>query len=461
MSAGDFDVLVIGAGMTGIAAGYYLERHGLSYAILEAADEVGGVWNTQRWHGVRCDSDFIKYSFSFRPYLSPLCLQPGATIREYLRSVAEEFAIAPRIRFNARVRSATFSPARARWTVRTDASEFSASFLINGNGYFGEPHVPRLQDADRFGGEILHAAHLDGGRSFAGRDVVVVGSGSTAVCCAPELARAARSVVMLQRSPSYIYETDNRAGWVVRLCQCLYERGVRFPVAWLRAALQAKDDAVFVAFRRFPRAARLFFHRHWARSVDRATLERDFNPDYNPWEQRIPVAIGFKEALRSGRLTVRTGRIERFAEEGIVLTDGSLLRCDVCVLATGLELQCFKFDLQVGDSPVDLDGINLFKGLMIGGVPNYFHPMGSWHSAWTQRAEPLLRLAVRIMRHMRKRGFRTVSVKRRALLPAPGITPNYVLRSLSRLPRIHGVTNLPSIDNLRFTRLDGTGFSFS
>lgn len=462
MTGQDLDVIVIGAGMTGIAAGYYLARSGLSFAILEARDEVGGVWSTQRWHGVRCDSDFIKYSFSFRPHLSPLCLQPGEAIRAYLQCVAEEFGLVARIRFGTRVLRAAFSTPTGRWSVETSRGSFSARFLMNGNGYFSEePHVPAFKDAERFGGEIVHASRLDGRRTFHDKKVAVVGSGSTAICCAPALARVSKSVVIVQRSPSYIYEIDNRAGALARLCQHLYRLGLRFPVALLRVALQAKDDAIFVAFRRFPRAARWFFRRHWSQAVDARALERHFTPRYDPWEQRIPVAIGLKEQLRSGRIGIRTGHIERFTEDALVLSTGEVVECDVCVLATGLELEFFKVELHVDGHRVALDGINLYRGFMVGGVPNYFHPMGSWHSAWTQRAEPLIRLAVRIMRHMERRGLRTVAVERKALAPAPGITPGYVMRALAKLPRIHGTTNLPTIDNLRFTRLHGSGFSFS
>jgi len=455
------NVIIIGAGMTGIGAAYYLRAAGISYTILEAKSDLGGVWNTHRWHGARCDSDFIKYSFSFKPYLSAQCLQRREQIHAYLREVAQEFSIAQNIVFDCRVLKAVFDPAARRWTVHTSRGRFSAQFLVNGNGYFSdEPYVPAFPDAHRFKGEIVHTSHLDGKRSFLDKKVVLVGSGSTAICCAPELARVAKSLVLLQRSPSYIYETDNRAGALIRICQALHQLGLRWPIKWLRRYLQLKDDLVFVGFRRFPRLARWFFRRHWRDAVGEDALREHFTPRYNPWEQRIAVAIGLKEALRSGRVAIKTAGIERFTESAIVLEGGERLECDVCILATGLNLRFFSFELCVGERRIDVRRINFYKGVLVGGIPNYFHPMGSWHSAWTQRLEPVMGLAIRIMRHMKQRGYRAVSIGRRELDAAPGITPNYVMRSLSTLPRFHGTSNLPSIDNIFAVGFDARCFHF-
>jgi cation diffusion facilitator CzcD-associated flavoprotein CzcO len=441
-------VLIVGAGMTGIGAGYYLGRSDISYLILEAKDELGGVWQSHRWHGARCDSDFIKYSFSFKPFLSDECLQPAARIKAYLRDVAQEFGILERIRFGTQVIKAVFDEDTASWYVHTTRGVFTARFLMNGNGYFSdEPYVPAIKDAAEFRGEVVHTSRLDAKRTFRDKKVVVVGSGSTAVCCAPELARVSKSLVLLQRSPSYIYEIDNKADALVRLCQSLYRCGMHAAVTWLRSYLQLRDDFVFLGFRAFPRLARAFFRRHWVKAVGEATFRAHFTPRYNPWEQRIAVAIGFKDRLRSGEMQMMTGEIDRFTASGLVLKSGEHLECDVCVLATGLNLRFFSFDLYRGSQKIAVERINFYKGLMVGGIPNYFHPMGSWHSAWTQRAEPLTRLAIRIMRYMERRGHRSVVADRQDLPSAPGITPNYVLRALGTMPRLQGTTDLPSIDN--------------
>ena len=456
------DVIIIGAGITGIGAGYYLRANNISYTILESKDDLGGVWNTHRWHGARCDSDFIKYSFSFKPFLSAQCLQGRQQIQRYLRAVAEEFSILENIRFNTRVTKAVFSTQAKRWTVHTSRGTFTARFLINGNGYFSDqPYVPAFKDADKFKGEIIHTSDLDAARTFRDKNVVVVGSGSTAICCAPELSRVSKSLVLLQRSPSYIYEISNRAGPLIVLCQNLYRLGVRFPVKWLRAYLQLRDDLIFVGFRSFPRLARWFFRHHWLKAVGPDAFREHFSPRYNPWEQRIAVAIGLKEKLQKGQMAIKTAEIERFTESSIVLTSGESIECDTCILATGLNLRFFSFELFVGEARIAVERINLYKGVMVGGIPNYFHPMGSWHSAWTQRLEPVTRFAIRIIAHMKKRGLGSVSVERREVDAAPGITPNYVMRCASTLPRLHGTSNLPSIDNLFANRFDPASFNFS
>ena len=457
----DYTAIVIGAGITGIGAAYYLRDNDIPYLVLEANRDLGGVWYTQRWHGARCDSDFVKYSYSFRPHVSPQCLHSREEIHRYLRAVAEEFQILDRIRFNTLVTAAEFDSRTGRWTVHTNHGSFTAQFLINGNGYFSEPHVPAFADQEKFAGELIHAFHLDDRRSFEGKDVVLVGSGSTAICCAPALGRVSKSVTLLQRSPSYVYEIDNRATPLMRFCQYLYGLGYELPIRFLRGYLQARDDVIFVAFRAFPRLARRMFRNHWRDTVSEETLRKHFTPRYGPWEQRIPIAIGLKEAVKTGRVEIKTGEIERFTPEAVVLKGGERVKCDVCVLATGFNLNFLKFALSVDGAPVDMAGINFYKGIMMGGVPNYFQPVGVWHSAWTQRSETATKFAVKIMRYMAKRGLRSVSIEREAGVQyIPAITPNYIMRRLDRMPRLYGTYELPSIDNLLCYRFEPRTFHF-
>jgi len=457
----DTTAIIIGAGITGIGAAYYLRESRIPYVVLEANSDVGGVWHTQRWHGARCDSDFIKYCFSFKPYLSPHCLQDRAEIQRYLRSVTEEFAIVDHTHFNTKVTAASFNSRTQRWVVETSRGTFTAQFVINGNGYFSAPHVPKFPGRDEFRGELIHTFDLDAERSFEGKDVVLVGSGSTAVCAAPELAKVSKSLTMLQRSPSYIYEIDNNATPSMRLAQALYRKGITLPLRLLRGWLQARDDIIFVAFRALPTFAKWFFRRHWLPAVGEKELRRNFTPRYSPWEQRIPIAIGFKEAVRSGRVVLKTDEIERFTASGVQLKSGEELKCDVCILATGFELNFLKFRVEVDGAAVDQAGINFYKGLMMGGVPNYFQPVGVWHSAWTQRSETATRFAVKIMAHMRKTGYRSVHIDREGVRYTPAITPNYIMRSFERMPRLCGTYELPSVDNLLCYRFSPRLFKFS
>ena len=454
-------VVVIGAGITGIGSAYYLADNRIPYVVLEANEDLGGIWYTQRWHGARCDSDFVKYSYSFKPYASPRCLADREQIHRYLRSVAEEFSILENIRFNTLVTSASFDTKTQCWVVQTNHGSACAQFLINGNGYFSLPHVPAFPGAESFCGEIVHTFDLDAKRRFPGKHVVLVGSGSTAICAAPELARVSGSMTLLQRSPSYIYEIDNRATPFMRLCQYLYSRGFAFPMKLLRGYLQARDDTIFVGFRAFPRLARWFFRKHWLDTVSREELKEHFSPSYAPWEQRIPIAVGFKEAVRGGALRLKTAAIERFTPTSIVLAGGEELKCDVCILATGFELDFLKFDLLVDGAKVEMAGINFYKGIMMGGVPNYFQPVGVWHSAWTQRSETATRFAIKIMKYMASRGLRKVSIERRDVRYTPAITPNYIMRCLPALPRLYGTWELPSVDTLFRYRFEPRKLNFS
>ena len=455
-------VIIIGAGVTGLGAAYYLRANNLSYTILENRDDLGGVWNTQRWHGARCDSDVIKYSFSFKPLLSTQCLQSRAEIHRYLRSVATEFGILENITFNTRVTAARFDLAEQQWVIQTNQGTFTSQFLINGNGYFSDPYVPRFRHAEQFSGEIIHTSNLDDRRTFADKDVVLVGSGSTAICCAPELSPPiSKSLVLIQRSPSYIYEISNKADRLTRICQDLHKIGISAPVKVLRYYLQCKDDLIFVGFRRFPRFARWIFKRHWLETVGKECFREHFTPRYNPWEQRIALAIGLKEKLRDNAISIKTGEIERFTNSSIRMTNGEDIKCDVCILATGFNLNLLKFDMYVGDEKIAVAGLNFYKGIMMGGVPNYFHPFGAWHTAWTQRSETVTRFAVKIMAYMRKNGFRTVSIDRKDVDFAPSLTPSYIKRCLSMMPKFYGTYDLPSIDNILSYRFDPRSFNFS
>src|SRR6185436_14290007 len=277
---------------------------------------------------------------------------------------------------------------------------------------------------------------------------------------APELAKVSQSMTMLQRSPSYVYEIDNNATPSMRVAQALYRKGITLPVRLLRGWLQARDDIIFVAFRAMPRLAKWFFRRHWHNAVDAKTLREHFTPKYSPWEQRIPIAVGFKEAVRSGKLALKTAEIECFTPTGMRLTTGEELKCDVCVLATGFELNFLKFRLEVDGAAVDMAGINFYKGLMMGGVPNYFQPVGVWHSAWTQRSETATRFAVKVMAHMKAHGHRSVRIDREGVTYTPAITPNYIMRCFAKMPRLYGTYELPSVDNLLCYRFDPRLFKF-
>ena len=379
--------------MTGIGAAYYLRANGIPYAILEAKSDLGGVWNTHRWHGARCDSDFIKYSFSFKPYLSAQCLQGREQIHDYLRGVAKEFCIVGEHPLQLpRAQGACSDPPQQRWAVHTNRGVFAAQFLINGNGYFAdEPHVPAFRDADKFKGEIVHTSHLDGRRSFAGKKVVVVGSGATAICCAPELARG-RESRRAAAALAVLHLRDQQPGRIPR------SGFARLSTGWGCAARCNGCAATCSSGTTWSSSAFAGFRASRAGSsaatgcgaVGGEAFRRDFSPRYNPWEQRIAVAIGLKAgaAPRAAQHQDRRDRAlhrvrHRAAERRIDRMRRLRPRHRPEPAGSSASTSTSA------TTKIALERINFYKGLMVGGIPNYFHPMGSWHSAWTQRLEPV------------------------------------------------------------------------
>jgi monooxygenase len=462
MEITETNVIIVGAGLTGIGASYYLAKNNIDHVLLEKSDTTGGVWSHQKWPGIRCDTDIIKYSYSFKPLLSEHCLVPGKTISNYLDDVSQEFGIRDRTVFGITVERAEFRSRENRWYVHTNKGVYCSRFLINANGYFLDaPHVPSFAGTDTFKGELLHLFHVDEHTSLKDRNIVLVGSGASAITAAPALCEHAASVTLLQRSPSYIYEEDNQIGPFVNLAQKFYRAGVRFPVQLVTYFMQLKDDLIFVMFRKLPWTGKLIFERHWKDTVDTDTYRTHFTPAYGPWEQRIPMAIGLKNAIRSGKLNIVTGEIDRFTESGIRLKNGASLKTDLCILATGFDLSFFKFDVLIDGEPVNTTDINFYKGMMMGGIPNYFQPFVAPHSSFTRRVEVVSRLVVKIIRYMQRHKLGAVCIKRKKVVKTPRITPNYVMRNLDQLPAIYGTFELPSIDSLLFFHFRKSNYTFS
>lgn len=454
-------VIIIGAGLAGICVARYLAHNGISYRVLEKSHRVGGIWSALNWPGIRCDTEILNYSYSFRPLLSQNNLVPGAEIAEYLDSTARELGITDKIHFDTRVISSTFSTRENGWRIQTSRGEFKASIIINTNGYFDDrPHVPEFPGQQVFGGEIKHLFEIDQQEDFHDKSVLLVGSGASAISAAPALFEHCKSLTLLQRSPSYIYEDNNRIGWFSNWAQQLYRAGIRFPVSIVNAFQQCKSDLVFVGFRKFPALGKWYFHHHWRGCVDRESYRKHFKPRYNPWQQRIPVAIGFKELLAKPGFQLVTSEISCFTNDGVRLNNGKHIKTNVCLLATGFNLNFFRFKIAIDDQAVDTRGINFYKGMMMGGLPNYFHPFGPPHTSFTRRIETISGLIVKIIQHMQIHDLKRVSIARKKVPKRPRITPNYVLRHLSELPAFYGTLELPSIDKLLFYRFKEGDYHF-
>ncbi|HVE54974.1 MAG TPA: NAD(P)/FAD-dependent oxidoreductase, partial [Ramlibacter sp.] len=409
----DFDVVVVGAGLSGIAAAHHLRCQcpAESFVLLEARDAVGGTWDLFRYPGVRSDSDMFTLGYSFRPWGSDAAIAQGPSIRRYIEDTARDEGTLEQIRFGHRVVAAHWDSAQARWTLDVLAAgarrRFTCRFAFFCSGYYdyAQGHEPAWPGRERFTGRIVHPQHWPEGLDLAGRRVVVIGSGATAVTLLPSLAAQAAHVTLLQRSPSYIFAMPARdaiGAFVQRL----------LPRQWAYAVIRWKNVllsmALFQLSRRRPRAMREWLVRQATRHAGGRVDVRHFQPRYQPWDQRLCIDpdAGMFRALRSGRAEIVTDEIASFTPGGIRLASGAELPADVVVTATGLKLQMFGgAQLVVDGRPVQVADALSYKGMMLGGVPNLALSMGYTNASWTLKAELIARQVCRMLNHMRAHGL--------------------------------------------------------
>lgn len=435
------DVLIVGAGLSGIGAAYRLqqERPGDSYTILEQRSAIGGTWDLFRYPGVRSDSDMFTLSYPFRPWRGEKSLADGESIRTYIRDTAREAGIDRHIRFDTTVSAAEWSSADQRWTVRTSRGEWRAKFVYLCAGYYSydrgyQPDFPGLAD---YAGTFVHPQAWPEDLDHTGKRVVVIGSGATAVTLVPAMAEQAEHVTMLQRSPSYLTALPPRDGFADTLRR-------RLPAGLAHRIVRAKNIAVTQAFyqlaRRRPTLVRKTLRRMALRFLDEQAVDQHFTPRYEPWDQRLCVVPGadFYKVVRAGDASVVTDHIDTFTEKGIRLASGEELTADIVVSATGLRmLPLGGLSLSVDGEPVTLADTYSYRGLMLSGVPNLAYCIGYTNASWTLRADLSSRYVTRLLTHLEKHGYGSAApttpaaMERRPLLD---LTSGYVQRSIDAFP---------------------------
>lgn len=443
------DVLIVGAGISGIGAGRYLtvEHPGKTFAILEAREASGGTWDLFRYPGIRSDSDLHTFGYEFEPWRDEESIASADRILAYLRKVATDNGLDERIRYQHKVMACDWSAEEARWLVeveRADTGErlhLSAGWVFCAGGYYDydQGYTPQFAGRDRFAGEIVHPQAWPSALDYTGKKVVVIGSGATAVTLVPALAETAEHVTMLQRTPTYIMPVPKKDA-IANLLRTVLgdERGY----ALTRQKNIAQQRAIWSFCQKYPTLARKIIRGINAKMLPEGfPVDEHFNPPYNPWDQRlcaVPDGDLFK-TIRDGKASVVTDRIATFTETGILLESGKTLDADIIVTATGLNLKLLGgVKLSVDGRPVDPSQTVVHRGTMLSGVPNFSIAIGYTNSSWTLKIGLLCEYFCAVLRHMDTGGFDTAWAVVDPDMPTRPLLDfgaGYVQRSLADLPK--------------------------
>ena len=439
----------MGAGISGVSAAWHLQDRcpAKSYAILEKRAAMGGTWDLFRYPGIRSDSDMYTLGFRFRPWTERQAIADGKPILDYVKGTAATYGIDKHIRLNHKVVSADWSSTENRWTIQIESNgapkTITCQFLMLCSGYYNyeQGYAPTFRGSEDFAGPIIHPQHWPEDLDYAGKNIVVIGSGATAVTLIPALAESgAERVTMLQRSPTYIVSQPKRDKLAERLNRWLPEKQAYTAIRWRNVVRQA---ALYGACQKWPQRMRKillgFVQRQLPEGYD---VQKHFGPHYNPWDQRlclVPSGDLFR-AIRHGKADVVTDTIDRFTPTGIALNSGEELPADIIITATGLNLQLFGgATVTVDGQPVDLTTKMAYKGMMLSGLPNMIYTVGYTNASWTLKADLVSEFACRLLNYMDDNGFDTVVVEHPGSdveeRPFMEFTPGYVLRSLDALPK--------------------------
>jgi monooxygenase len=449
MASEHFDVLIVGAGLSGIGAGYHLQALApdRTYAILEGRDVIGGTWDLFRYPGIRSDSDMYTLGYSFRPWKEARSIADGPSILRYVRETARDYGIDRNIRFNHQVKRAEWSTAQAVWTVEAvrgngEPVQFTCSFLFLCGGYYSYEagYTPDFPGAARFKGQVVHPQKWPEDLDYAGKTVVVIGSGATAVTLVPEMAKQAGHVTMLQRSPTYVVSRPAEDQLANRLREKLPSKLAYALIRWRNVLFSMY---FFRAARRKPALAK-------ARLIGMVRselgphydVETHFTPTYNPWDQRlclVPDSDLFL-AIKEGRASVVTDRIETFTETGIQLASGQSLAADIIVTATGLNLQVMNgMELSVDGRGIEPGKTLSYKGMMYEGVPNLASSFGYTNASWTLKCDLTCEYVCRLLNHMKRTGNRQATPRNSDpdIQTAPWLdfSSGYVTRAMDKFPK--------------------------
>ncbi|CAM3655811.1 flavin-containing monooxygenase [Litorimonas haliclonae] len=449
MSKGDlYDMVIIGAGLSGIGAAcrYRTEFPDDKIAIIESREAIGGTWDLFRYPGIRSDSDMLTLGYDFRPWVGDKTLADGKSIREYIETVANEYDVTQIIQFDSKVTEMNFSSDTDVWTLTiTDAKsgeprKLRARIVLSAAGYYKyeKGYTPHFEGRENFKGEIIHPQHWPENFEYSGKKVIVIGSGATAVTLIPEMAKTAHHVTMLQRSPSYIASIPAKDK-IGNFFRALLPEKTAYKINRAKNIWIARK--MYSRARKNPQKARAWFRKKTIAALGPDyPVDKHFNPDYDPWDQRVCIIPDgdFFTVIRDGKANVVTDHIDQFTESGIKLKSGKNLEADVIITATGLDV-IFNggADIKIDDKPISISEKFGYKAMMYSGVPNMISVFGYTNASWTLRADLISQYAVRLVSHMKENGYtRAVPVAPKNMPQNPWIEfqAGYLQRVMDKLP---------------------------
>ena len=447
MACEHLDVIIIGAGLSGVGAACHLAKMSpsKSFALLEARQSLGGTWDLFRYPGIRSDSDMFTLGYSFKPWEKSKHLADGDAVLNYINEAAKENNIDKKIRYGVAVKSVDWNSTNSNWTINYEEKEagsqhsITCNYIISCTGYYNykKGYEPKFVDSDKFKGDIIHPQKWPKDYDYKDKRVVVIGSGATAVTLVPAMSKSAKHVTMLQRSPTYMVSIPKKDKGVEAARKYFPEK---IAYRLIRTRNVSLSYLAYFLARKFPKQTRKLLLSHVEQQVGSEELKH-FNPNYNPWDERICATRSgdIFDAMRKGDASIVTDHIDRFTENGILLKSGDLIEADVIITATGLDMQFFGgIEIYKDGERFDPTEKMIYKGVMVEGLPNIGFTFGYTNASWTLKADLSSQFLCRVINHMDQEGYKqTTPINRdRSLTKVDMVELNsgYIQRGISKFP---------------------------